>query len=105
MSQPIDDSLFSNKVKDVAYLPLGNRVLVKPIDSSKESPIIIVDTAKEKPLKGTIVAIGTSVPNGLVSIGDTISFLKYSGADLELEEGKFLSLNMDEVLGKILIRT
>ncbi len=86
--------------------PLGDRVLVKRLESeSTASGIIIPDTAKEKPQKGEVVAVGTGKvdKNGkriapTVKKGDQILFGKYAGDEWKSGGDEFLFLSEDEVL-------
>ena len=69
--------------------PLADRVLVEPAaaETTTASGIIIPDTAKEKPQKGTVVAIGTGTKDEPLTVktGDTVLYGKYSGTELKLE--------------------
>ena len=72
--------------------PLGDRVVVKPLseeDSKTPSGIYIPDTAKEKPQKGNIVAVGPGTKDNpvTVKVGDVVLYGKYSGTELN-HEGK-----------------
>ena len=86
--------------------PLGDRVLVKRLESeSTASGIIIPDSAKEKPQKGEVVAVGTGKidKNGkritpTVKKGDRILFGKYAGDEWKSGVEEFLFLSEDEVL-------
>ena len=90
--------------------PLGDRVLVQPIEEEevKKGGIIIPDTAKEKPQEGIVVAVGpgrvtdngTRVTPG-VKAGDRILFGKYSGTDIKIEGEEHLILREDDVLAVI----
>ena len=88
--------------------PLGDRVLVKPLEAGevKKGGIIIPDTAKEKPQEGEVVAVGKGkrLENGTtvaldVQAGDRILFGKYSGSDIKLDGEEYLIMREDEVLG------
>ena len=84
------------------FQPLGKRVLIEREEETKTtaSGIIIPDNAsKEKPSTGKIVAVGTECDS--VKIGDIVAFAKYAGADLTLDDKKYLILNLDDVLGII----
>lgn len=67
------------------FKPLGERVLVERLeeDTKTASGIIIPDNAKEKPLEGKILAIGSEVKD--VKVGDRVVFGKYSGTEIKLE--------------------
>ena len=86
--------------------PLGDRLLVKRLESeTKAGSIIVPDTAKEKPQQGEVVAVGTGKTdkNGKkiplsVKKGDKVLFGKYSGDEWKSGGDEFLFLSEDEVL-------
>jgi chaperonin GroES len=88
--------------------PLGDRVLVKPIEKKDEvrSGLIIPDTAKEKPQEGEIIAAGKGkiaedgklIPMD-VKAGDKILYGKYSGTEIKLEGQEYLIMHQDDILG------
>lgn len=90
--------------------PLGDRVLVKPLEQkeTKKGGIIIPDTAKEKPQEGEIKAVGKGkltdegklIPMD-VKIGDKILYGKYSGTEIKINEEEFLIMHQEDVLGII----
>ncbi|HAC15015.1 MAG TPA: co-chaperone GroES [Bacteroidetes bacterium] len=87
--------------------PLGDRVLVQPdvAEEKTASGIIIPDTAKEKPQRGTVVAVGTGkYENGTkidmtVKNGDKVLYGKYSGTELNLDGEDFLIMRESDILG------
>ena len=88
--------------------PLGDRVLVKPIEQkeSKRSGIIIPDTAKEKPQEGLVIATGNgkTTEEGKVlpmdvKAGDKILYGKYSGSETKLDGEEYLIMHQDDILG------
>lgn len=85
--------------------PLADRVLVEPAaaETTTASGIIIPDTAKEKPQKGTIVAIGTGKKDEplTVKVGDTVLYGKYSGTELKFEGKDYLIMRESDVLAII----
>ena len=85
--------------------PLADRVLVKPAVAEEKtiSGIIIPDSAKEKPLKGEVVAvgIGTKDEEMIVAVGDTVLFGKYAGQELEWESVKYLIMKQSDILAII----
>jgi chaperonin GroES len=90
--------------------PLHDRIVVKRIEEEDTAPggIIIPDTAKEKPQKGEVVAVGQGkrLEDGKlipldVKAGDRILFGKYSGSEIKLEGEELLIIREDEVLGVI----
>ena len=74
--------------------PLADRVLIEPAPAETKTVggIIIPDTAKEKPLQGTIVAVGkgTKDEEMVLKEGDTVLYGKYAGTELEFEGKKYL---------------
>ena len=82
--------------------PLSDRVLVEPMaaETQTASGIFIPDTAKEKPQKGTVVAVGngTKDHNMTVKVGDTVLYGKYAGTDLKFEGKDYLIMREDDVL-------
>ena len=81
--------------------PLADRVLVLPAPAEeKVGGIIIPDTAKEKPLNGTIVAVGegTKDEKMIVKEGDKVLYGKYAGTELEYEGKKYLMMRQSDVL-------
>ena len=81
--------------------PLADRVLVLPAPAEeKVVGIIIPDTAKEKPLNGTIVAVGegTKDEKMILKEGDNVLYGKYAGTELEYEGKKYLMMRQSDVL-------
>ena len=82
--------------------PLADRVLIKPAPAEEKTVggIIIPDSAKEKPLKGEIVAVGngTKDEERVVKPGDTVLYGKYAGTELELDGEKYLIMRQSDVL-------
>lgn len=90
--------------------PLQDRLVVKRTQEEEKTKggIIIPDTAKEKPLEGTVVAVGSGkiLKNGKVQpldvkAGDTVLFGKYSGTEVKLEGEDVVLLREDDVLAVI----
>ena len=84
--------------------PLADRVLVAPAAAEeKVGGIIIPDTAKEKPLRGRIVAAGkgTKDEEMILKEGDEVLYGKYAGTELELDGEKFLIMRQSDVLAVI----
>ncbi|MBQ8055938.1 MAG: co-chaperone GroES [Paludibacteraceae bacterium] len=85
--------------------PLADRVLVKPAPAEERtaSGIIIPDSAKEKPLKGEIVAVGNGTKDEemIVKKGDVVLYGKYAGTELELEGDKYLIMRQSDILAII----
>ena len=80
--------------------PLADRVLIKPAPAEEKTVggIIIPDSAKEKPLKGEIVAVGNGTKDMVVKPGDTVLYGKYAGTELELDGEKYLIMRQSDVL-------
>jgi chaperonin GroES len=87
--------------------PLGDRVVIKPAEQEQVSAagVILPDTAKEKPQKGTIVAVGPgkSLDNGQrqapgVAAGQTVLYAKYAGTEVKLEGEDCLILSEKDIL-------
>ncbi len=84
--------------------PLADRVLVEPAAAEEKiGGIIIPDTAKEKPLHGTIVAVGNGTKDEemILKAGDQVLYGKYSGTELEYEGVKYLMMRQSDVLAII----
>ncbi len=84
--------------------PLGGRVVIAPAPAEEKtsSGIIIPDTAKEKPQRGTVVAVSESKDNPLtVSVGDVVLYGKYSGTELNIDGEDYLIMKEDEILAII----
>lgn len=82
--------------------PLADRVLVKPAPAEEKtvSGIIIPDTAKEKPLQGTVLAVGNGTKDEemVLKINDMVLYGKYSGTEVELDGEKYLIMRQSDVL-------
>lgn len=85
--------------------PIADRVLIEPAaaETKTASGIIIPDTAKEKPQKGTVVAVGKGTKDHAmtVKVGDTVLYGKYAGTELKLEGKDYLMMREDDVLAII----
>jgi chaperonin GroES len=90
--------------------PLDDRIVVKRLDSEEKSEggIFLPDTAKEKPQKGKVVAVGEGkiLDSGerskmILKKGDTILFGKYSGTDVNVDGEELVIMRESEVLAKI----
>jgi len=87
--------------------PLADRVVVKPQPAEEKtaSGLFIPDTAKEKPQRGTVVAVGPGkVENGTkvdmsVSKGDTVLYGKYSGTEITMDDDDLLIMRESDILG------
>ncbi len=90
--------------------PLHDRVIVKRVDSEKKTKggLYIPDTAKEKPIEGTVLAVGNgkiledgTVRKLEVKEGDRILFGKYSGTEVKIEGEEHLIMREDDILGVV----
>ncbi len=84
--------------------PLGDRVLVMPAPAEEKiGGIIIPDTAKEKPLRGKIVAVGNGTKDEemILKTGDEVLYGKYAGTELEFDGEKYLMMRQSDVLAII----
>jgi len=89
--------------------PLGDRVVIKPIEQEEMTAggIVLPETAKEKPQRGSIVAVGPgNVEDGKrvamdVKEGDTVLFAKYAGTEIKIEGEKVLILRESDILAII----
>jgi chaperonin GroES len=94
----------------MALHPLGNRVVVEPLEVEERSSggIVLPDTAKEKPQQGKVLAVGpgTMLENGHrakpdVKKGDTVLFAKYGGTEVKLGGKELKILQEDDILAKV----
>jgi len=89
--------------------PLYDRILLKRVEETeqKKGNIIIPDTAKEKPMEGKVIAVGTGrIEKGEripleVKVGDTVLFGKYAGTEIKINDKEHVIVREDEVLGII----
>ena len=90
------------------FKPLKDRVLVKYSDEPEKSAggIFIPETAKEKPQKGEVIAVGSGkitddgkVQAMEVKIGDIVLFEKYSGSKINMDNEEYLIIREDDILG------
>lgn len=90
--------------------PLGDRVIVEPMESEEKtkSGIVLPDTAKEKPQEGKVIAVGEGklTDDGKrlsmdVKVGDKIIFSKYGGTEINLDDKKYLILSSEDILAVI----
>jgi chaperonin GroES len=95
----------------ISLKPLGNRVVVEPIEQEEVTAggIVLPETAKEKPQKGNVLSVGPGErdDNGKyipmdISVGDVVLFAKYSGTEIKIDGKKVLILRDSDILAKIL---
>jgi chaperonin GroES len=87
--------------------PLGDRVVLKPVEREEKtkSGIVLPDTAKEKPQEGMVEAVGTGriLDNGTkvpleLKVGDRVLYAKYAGNEFKLEDVEYLVISEKDVL-------
>ena len=82
--------------------PLADRVLIRPVAAEEKTigGIIIPDSAKEKPLRGEVIAVGNGTKDEamVLNAGDQVLYGKYAGTELEYEGEKFLIMRQSDVL-------
>jgi len=85
--------------------PLADRVLIQPMEAEEKtaSGIIIPDTAKEKPQKGTVVAVGPGTKDEKMDLkaGDSVLYGKYSGTEIEIDNKDYLIMRQSDILAII----
>ena len=89
----------------VSIKPLADRVLIEPMEAETKtaSGIIIPDTAKEKPQKGKVVAVGPGTKENPITVkkGETVLYGKYSGTELKYEGKDYLIMRESDILAVI----
>jgi len=94
----------------VKLRPLGDRVVVKPVEREEKtkSGIVLPDTAKEKPQEGIVEAVGTGriLDNGTkvpmeLKVGDKVLYAKYAGNEFKLDEIEYLIVSEKDVLAVV----
>ena len=97
-------------MKDIKLRPLDDRVVVEPMEAEERTAggIVLPDTAKEKPQRGTVIAIGPGKlqDNGqrtpvAVAVGDEVIYGKYSGSDIEVDGREVKILRESDILAKV----
>jgi chaperonin GroES len=85
--------------------PLADRILIEPCAAEEVTlgGIIIPDSAKEKPLKGKVLAVGggTKDEEMVLAAGDEVLYGKYAGTEIEFEGTKYLMMRQSDVLAVI----
>jgi len=91
------------KMAKINFKPLADRVLVEPsaAEEKTSSGIIIPDTAKEKPQKGKIVAVGNGTKDEkiTVKVGETVLYGKYSGTEINIDGTDYLIMKESDIFG------
>ena len=95
---------------DIKLKPLGDRLVIKPAsrEETTKSGIVLPDTAKEKPQRGTVLAAGEGRKDDDgdritldVKVGDNVLFAKYAGTEFKLDDEDLLILSEKDVLAVI----
>ena len=85
----------------VQVKPLSDRVLIQPLEAESQTAggIYIPDTAKEKPMKGKVVAVGPGKTDEPMSVkdGDTVLYGKYAGTELSVDGGEYLIMRESDI--------
>lgn len=85
--------------------PLADRVLIEPMaaETKTASGIIIPDSAKEKPQKGIVIAVGNGTKDQPMTVkkGDAVLYAKYAGSELNIEGKEYLILRESEILATL----
>lgn len=84
---------------EINFVPIGDRVVVDPIEEKNqtESGIYIPDTARDRPLKGRVVAAG-EVPDD-INVGDVILYGKYAGTEIIVDDKSYLIMRVNDIFG------
>ena len=86
--------------------PLSDRVLIEPTVAEEVTAggIIIPDSAKEKPLRGKVLAVGNGSKDEemVLKPGDEVLYGKYAGSEIEIDGKKYLMMRQSDVMAKIL---
>jgi len=96
--------------KSINLRPLDDRVVVEPMDAEEVTAggIVLPDTAKEKPQRGTVIAVGPGklLEGGTraelsVAVGDEVIYGKYAGSDIEVDGREVKILRESDILAKV----
>ena len=89
----------------VNFKPIADRVLIEPAaaDEKTASGIIIPDSAKEKPQRGVVVAVGPGKKDEptTVKVGETVLYGKFSGTELSIDGKDYMIMREADILGKV----
>ncbi|MDI9573333.1 MAG: co-chaperone GroES [Bacteroidota bacterium] len=87
---------------NITLKPLADRVLVEPAEAEQKTAggIIIPDTAKEKPQKGTVIAVGNGKKDEplTVKVGDVVLYGKYAGTEINIDGKDYLIMRESDIL-------
>ncbi len=89
-------------MSEVKIKPLADRVLVEPMEAEEKtaSGIYIPDTAKEKPQRGTVVALGPGTKDVTMEVkkGDVVLYGKYAGTEISIDGKDYLMMKQSDIL-------
>jgi len=92
-------------MSEIKIRPLGDRVLIEPMEAESKtaSGIIIPDTAKEKPQKGKVLAVGPGSKDEKmeVKVGDMVLYGKYAGTEITIDGKDYLIMRQSDILAII----
>jgi chaperonin GroES len=87
---------------DPKVKPLGDRVLIEPLGAEEKtaSGIIIPETAKEKPQRGTVIAVGPGTNDEKMEVkkGDVVIYGKFSGTEITIDDTDYIIMKQSEIL-------
>ena len=87
----------------IKFKPLADRVIIEPVAAEQKtaSGIFIPDTAKEKPLQGTIMAVGLGKKDEPMTLkkGDSVLYGQYAGTEIKIEGKNYLIMRESDVFG------
>ncbi len=98
-------------MKNIKLRPLDDRVVVEPVEAEEMTAggIVLPDTAKEKPQRGTVLAVGPGklLDSGergplSVAVGDQVIYGKYAGSDIEVDKREVKILRESDILAKVI---
>ncbi len=103
--RPVEIKTTKLNHKEMKLKPLADRVIIQPTAAEEvtASGIIIPDSAKEKPLRGTVLAVGNGTKDEemVLKEGDNVLYGKYAGTEIDLDGDKVLIMRQSEVLAVI----
>ncbi len=84
-------------------IPLGERLLIKPIkeEEKTEGGIVLPDSAKEKPMKAEVIEVGEKVEDLDLQPGDKVIYSKYSGTEIKIDDEEYIIIDAEDILAKI----
>ncbi len=92
-------------MSEVKIKPLADRVLVEPMEAEEKtaSGIYIPDTAKEKPQRGTVVALGPGTKDVAMEVkkGDVVLYGKYAGTEINVDGKDYLMMKQSDILAVV----